>query len=169
MRGIKNIILATLVLLICISCIKDNPEGEFELKIGEPIPVFSVIMNDGTTVNSSQLQKGIAIIMFFHTSCPDCRNTLPAVQQIYDQMGSEFPMVLISREQSGDEIAEYWSEMGYTLPYSPQTTREVYNLFATSRVPRVYICHDGIIEHIYTDAPTPSYSDLMGCLKLYLD
>lgn len=169
MKAIRQIFLLLSVVLCCISCIKDKPEGEFELKIGDPIPVFSVVMNDGTTVNSSQLQKGIAIIMFFHTSCPDCRNTLPAVQQIYDQMGSEFPIILISREQNGDEIAKYWKEMGYTLPYSPQSTREIYNMFATSRVPRVYICNNGVIGHIFTDAPTPTYSDLMGCLNLYLD
>lgn len=169
MKSLRNIAFAMLSLLCCISCIKEKPQLEFELKVGDNIPNFSVVMNDGTTVNSNGLQNGVAIIMFFHTSCPDCRNTLPAMQKIYDQMGKKFPIVLISREQNDDEIVPYWQEMGYTLPYSPQSTREIYNLFATSRVPRVYICNNGVIKHIFTDAPTPSYSDLTGCLKLYLD
>ena len=169
MEKIRKILLVTFLLFCCVSCIKDNPEVEFELRVGDSVPTFSVVMNDGTSVNSQQLGQGVALIMFFHTSCPDCRNTLPAVQEIYNRMDKRFPIVLISREQNGDEIAKYWNEMGYTLPYSPQSTREIYNLFATSRVPRVYICNNGIIEHIFTDAPTPTYSDLMGCLNLYFD
>ena len=167
MKALKNILVLLSAVLLAVSCIKEEPQTEFELEVGDSIPNFAVQMNDGSIVTSTQLKKGISLIMFFHTSCPDCQNTLPAVQQIYNEWGNDISVVLISREQEGAEIAQYWQERGYTLPYSPQSTREIYNLFATSRVPRVYICNKGTIEHIFTDSPVPTYSDLKIILDSY--
>ena len=158
----KNIITAILIsLLASVSCIKDYPDPEFELKPGDRIPEFSITMSDGTAMTSEQLSHGPAIIMFFHTGCPDCQNTLPSVQKIYDEYKDRVSFALISREQSEEEIKDYWKEKGYTLPFSAQKDRKIYNLFATSRVPRVYICNEGKITRIYTDEPIPTYEDLL--------
>lgn len=164
----RLIIAALLCAVLSVSCIKDDEPQEFELSVGDRIPEFSVEMADGTTVSSGSLQRGVALVMFFHTSCPDCRNTLPSVQMIYQQYNSNIKILLISREQNADEIALYWDEMGYSMPYSPQSTRRVYNLFATSRVPRVYISKDGVIKSIYTDNPIPSFEDLKRDIETLL-
>ena len=83
---------------------------------------------------------------------------------IYDEYCGDVKFALISREQGDDEIAPYWESQGYTMPYSPQTDRVVFQLFASSRVPRVYICNDGIIKYMYDDNPVPTYADLKGNL-----
>lgn len=155
------------VLLSAISCIKDDQyDQEYELKTGETIPDFAVTMNDGSTVTSAALKEGVAVIMFFHTGCPDCRNTLPSVQRIYEEYSSEgVKFVLISREEEDDSIRRHWDENGYTLPYSAQTDRSVYSLFASSRVPRVYVCKDGTVTAAYHDSPIPSYEDLVSDLE----
>lgn len=158
----KNTITAILIsLLASVSCIKDDPDTEFELKPGDMIPEFSITMSDGTKMTTDQLSQGPALIMFFHTGCPDCQNTLPSVQKIYDEYKDRVSFALISREQSDNDIQSYWQEKGYTLPFSAQKDRKIYNLFATSRVPRVYICNDGKITRIYTDDPIPTYEDLL--------
>lgn len=163
----KTVISLLLALTGLSSCIFEKAE-EFELKPGDTIPSFSVEMTDGTLVTSEQLSKGPSLLMFFHTGCPDCQNTLPSVQMLYDEYKEKVAFLLISREQVKDEIDEYWKEKGYTMPYSPQTDRKVYNLFATSRVPRVYVCKDGKIISSYNDDPIPQYeellSDLLGIL-----
>ena len=158
---IKAITAIVISLLATVSCIKDDPEQEFELKQGDIIPEFTVTMSDGTKMTTDQLSQGPAVIMFFHTGCPDCQNTLPSVQKIYDEFRDKVSFALISREQSEEEIKDYWKEKGYTLPFSAQKDRKIYNLFATSRVPRVYICNDGKISRIYTDDPIPTYEDLL--------
>lgn len=158
----KNTITAIFIsLLAAVSCIQDDPEQEFELKAGDRIPEFAVTMSDGTVMTSDRLSQGPALIMFFHTGCPDCQNTLPSVQKIYDEYKDKVSFALISREQADEEIKAYWQEKGYTVPYSAQPDRKVYNLFATSRVPRVYICSDGKITRFYTDDPIPAYDDLL--------
>lgn len=150
-----------ILLAAAFSCIIEDPEKEFELVPGDSIPKFTVLMSDGTAITSEELSKGAAVIMFFHTGCPDCQKTLPSVQKLYDEYKDKVRFVLISREQPDEEIKPYWQENGYTLPYSPQQDRVIYNLFATSRVPRVYVCKDGKMTSCYKDDPIPQYEDLL--------
>jgi peroxiredoxin len=163
MRRILGVIVA---LLSFAGCINEKIEGT-DLKVGDMIPEFSVVMDDGSTVSDQSLIGNVSFIMFFHTTCPDCQQTLPVVQDIYDiyaQNGVRF--AIISRDEGQEEIEPYWAEQAYNMPYSAQMSRKVYNKFASSRIPRVYICDkDGIIRYIFTDDPIPTYDDLMSSLE----
>lgn len=152
-------------MILLSSCIKEKQTGT-DLAVGDRIPDFAVTMDNGTSVTGAGLREGVSCIVFFTTACPDCRETLPHVQRIYDEYsGKGVLFALISREEGPETIAEYWAEQGFTMPYSAQTDRRIYELFAWSRVPRVYICHDGIIKFIFTDQPeNPSYDNLKSNL-----
>ena len=77
---------------------------------------------------------------------------------------------MISREQDKDEIQTYWQENNLTLPYSPQTSREIYSLFAQSRIPRIYISdRNGTIKTIFTDDPLPSIIDIETALNSIIE
>ena len=148
-----------LVLLLC-SCIKEKQTGA-DLAAGDKVPDFTVVMNDGNSVTGEQLRQGASCIVFFTTMCPDCRNALPHIKAIYEEFvpqGVQF--ALISREESGGSIAGYWAEHGFTMPYSAQEDRSIYELFAQSRVPRIYICSNGVIKAIFTDVPAPTYDSM---------
>jgi thiol-disulfide isomerase/thioredoxin len=143
------------------SCIHDDPDKEFELKPGDTIPDFSVTMTDGTTVTAESLREGVAMIMFFNSTCPDCQQTLPSVQRIYDEYKDKgVSFAIISRSQPQSEVDPYWEKQGYTMPYSGQADRAVFNLFADSRVPRVFICLNGRIMSSYKDKPIPTYENM---------
>ena len=59
----------------------------------------------------------------------------------------------------------FWEEKGLNLPYSAQNDRDIYSLFASSRIPRIYISDEnGIVRYIFTDDPVPSFSDLQSSL-----
>ena len=82
----------------------------------------------------------------------------------YSVQGVSF--ALISREETDETISPYWQSNGYTMPYSAQSDRKVYELFAQTRVPRVYICKDGVIKNIFTDTPAPpSYEDIRSAVE----
>jgi len=149
------------ILLLFASCIKEKNDF-IELKVGDRLPKFAVVMNDGSIVSDQSLSGTVSVVVFFHTGCPDCQRTLPSVQKVYDEhSGDAVQFALISRAQTEKEIAPYWKENGYTMPYSAQADRKIYELFAKERIPRVYICDDsGVIRYIFTDNPTPSYEDL---------
>ena len=147
------------------SCIKEKQTGA-DIAAGDRIPDFTVTMNDGTRISSAQLREGVCCIVFFTTVCPDCQNTLPHVQRIYDEyqpQGVKF--ALISREEGSETISEYWSEQNFTMPYSAQEDRLIYELFASTRVPRVYICCQGVITSVFTDHPSiPTYEVMSAAL-----
>ena len=163
--------LLTIILIICSAtgCIKERPAGS-DIKIGDPLPVFEVMMNDGSSVSDVSLRGDVSIMMFFHTSCPDCQQLLPVMQCIYDEYTRKgLKTALISREENSDDISAYWSENGLNIPYSAQKDRKIYELFAASRIPRIYISDEnGTVRYIFTDDPVPSYNDLKSALEIII-
>lgn len=161
----KIICLFSFVCLL-LGCIKDDVgDSTAIIEAGDHIPAFSVVMDDGSTLNSSDLQKGIACIMFFDTSCQDCRDALAQMQQVYNsQSVNGVKFALISREESAESIILHWQENGYTMPYSAQNSREIYSLFAKSVIPRIYICKEGIVTATFSDTPAPTATGINSAI-----
>lgn len=162
---ILSYIFSFVTAVLMVSCIKDDIRGA-DLKPDDSLPKFEVMMNDGSIVSDESLKGSVSVVVFFSTVCPDCQQVLPVVQEIYDeytQNGVIF--ALISREQSDSDISDYWMANGLDMPYSAQRDRDVYEKFAKSVIPRIYINDkDGIIRYIYIDDPVPSYSELCSSL-----
>lgn len=161
----KKILSIAAVLMILTGCIKEKQTGA-DLKAGDTIPDFEVTMNDGTLVSDDILKGAVSIVMFFHTSCPDCQQVLPEMQKIYDKYASKGVLfALISREEVSEDIEPFWKEKGLTMPYSAQIDRSVYEKFAQIKIPRVYINEkSGTIRYVFTDDPNPSYDNLKSAL-----
>ena len=164
MRRLVTILLSATLLFA--SCIKDR-ESCADLRVGDILPEFIVTMNDGSTVGTEQLKGGIGCIIFFTTACPDCQETLPQVQKVYDEYASKgVTFAVISREEGSGKVADYWTSEGLTMPYSAQESREIYELFAATRIPRVYVCKEGVIRTIFTDTPSnPTYEDIKAAIE----
>ena len=156
-----------LAVMMCLAgCINEKIEGA-DLKVGDMIPDFEVVMNDGSLMSDEILKEYVSVVMFFHTSCPDCQQVLPEMQKIYDKYALQgVNIVLISREESEMSISAFWEKKCFNMPYSAQNGREVYLKFARERIPRVYVCEKGgIIRYMFTDNPNPSYDDIMSSLE----
>lgn len=161
-------ITSIIVAVVCVlsGCIKEKQTGA-DLKVGDIIPDFDVVMNDGSLITDDALKETVSVVMFFHTSCPDCQQVLPEMQKIYrEYLAENVLFAFISREDPDSSVASFWSQKGFEMPYSAQNDRSVYELFAQTRIPRVYICEKGgIIRYIFTDDPNPSYEDLKSALE----
>lgn len=161
----KTLSILSLFLMLLTSCIKEKQNGA-DLAVGDLVPDFTVVTDDGTRLTGAQLRQGTSCIVFFTTVCPDCQKALPHIQNLYDEYSSEgVQFVLISRQEGAECIARYWAEHKFTLPYSAQPDRSIYELFARTRVPRIYVCRSGIIKAIFTDTPAPTYEDVDAVLK----
>ena len=71
----KMLFILSLLSLLMTSCIKEDQTGA-DLTVGDRIPEFSVMMNDGTEVTGKGLSQGKACIVFFTTKCPDCQKVI---------------------------------------------------------------------------------------------
>lgn len=149
-----------LFLSACITEEKEPLVGN-ELVVGDKIPDFSVVMNNGEWIGNEDLLGKVTLIVFFHTSCKDCQQELPVLQAFYE----DFPqckLVCISREESTTSVADYWKEESLTLPYSAQEDKSIYHLFARQGIPRIYVIDKyGIIRAVFTDKSLASYDDLV--------
>jgi peroxiredoxin len=154
------------VLAVLSGCIKEKQTGA-DLKVGDRLPDFEVVMDDGTVVTDEILSESVSVVMFFHTSCPDCRQVLPQMQKVYDEYASAgVRIVLISREDPKESVESFWRENGLKMPYSAQNDRKIYEKFAATRIPRVYVNEKGgIIRYVFTDDPNPSYDEICTALE----
>ena len=149
------------------ACIADDEEiGEGNnLMVGDRIPNFSVVMNDGSKVQDKDLLGKVFLTVFFHTDCTDCQQELPVLQRFYEAH-SQYPLICISRAESAESVAQYWKKALLTLPYSAQENREVYHLFASQGIPRIYVVDmEGFIRVLFTDNPLASYEDLVKAVR----
>ena len=147
--------------LLALSCnaVNDGDDTNVKeyVKVGDRVPTFSVetVLADGSTATFTTARlTGETVIVLFNTSCGDCQRGLPRMNDYYLQHCGDkgFQMVAISREEGAESVAAYWKEQGLSIPYSAQTDRRIYNLFASSIIPRTYFCSaDGIITQILVE------------------
>ncbi len=164
--GIGAVLSAAVFMFFLCGCISDREEGAF-LREGDMLPDFEAVMSDGSCVSGAMLRKRVSCIVFFNTSCPDCRKELPSIQRLYDGYASKgASFAVISRCEGYSSIMDYWGKNGLEMPFSAQDTRRLYSLFANSGIPRVYMSgKDGIIRHVFADNPVPSYDELEAALS----
>lgn len=131
-----------------------------ELAVGDKIPSFSISMSTGETISDKDLSGQLSLIVFFNTECKDCQKELPVIQRFYETF-PKYPLICISRAEKASSIATYWKENNFTLPYSIQEDRTIYELFAQQGIPRIYIISpEGIILHIFTDKPLADFETI---------
>lgn len=154
-----------LSLLIC-SCVEEDfIEGKSLINIGDKVPEFSVIMKNGTQISTEDLIGRKSLIMFFTTRCPDCRKTLPIIEEVH-RLLPDIMIICISRDESNAGIESYWNANDLTLPYSAQSDRRIYNLFATESVPRIYISDEQLkVIATFDDKDMPNLEQILFYLK----
>lgn len=108
------------------SCVNEKEDAGMQpdaVEVGDVLPEFTVVMNDGRVVESGSLQGQPSFILFFNTECGDCRREFPLVQQMYERYGADGRMVFmaISRDQDAVAVGEYWAEtdLRYLFPHRP--------------------------------------------------
>lgn len=123
-----------------LSCVSDEKTDYGpSLSVGERLPAFRVQLSDGSEVSDQSLRGKPGVIVLFTTTCPDCRRAMPGIEEIYRKWQPQAQFVCIGREETADKVSAYWQEQGYTMPWSAQEDRTVYELFASRYVPRVFV------------------------------
>ncbi len=136
---------------------EDSDEVVERVKVGDRVPSFTAEMvgaGGSTFTFSSADLKGETVIVFFNTWCKDCQRELPRLNDYYLQHREDegFQMVAISRAEAGENVADFWADNGLQIPYSAQEDRHIYDLFASSVIPRVYFCSaQGIVTKVFIE------------------
>lgn len=158
------IIVTCVALFSCKESREEPDEDGSIVKVGQMLPSFEIETNSGEHVSNLTLQGSASVIVFFATTCSDCQRELPKVQTIYEEMKDKVQFVCISRAQSDFDVAAYWKEHSFTLPYSAQSDKTIYNLFAEHTIPRIYVSDaSGKVRYMFIEKVEES--DLRAAIR----
>lgn len=149
----------------CISEPMDSENYGSRLTVGDTLPQFMAVTTESDTVTRESCLGRTTVLLFFHTECGDCQKELPVVERFYreNRNDSLWQLTCIGREEAAENVLRYWQKNGFTMPVSPQSDRLLYERFAYSGVPMLYIVDArGMIRAIYDDRNMATYDDLKG-------
>ena len=119
--------------LLLFSCIKDDENETINyINVNSQIPTFAVEDTAGNTFSSKQFIGKQSLLVFFGTYCPDCKQVLPVIEEVWKELKDDprFLLVTISRKETENQ---------FTMPFYLDTRGEVFSLFANNTIPRIYI------------------------------
>lgn len=134
----KRLLILCLAAMTLFSC----KEKIDYIVVGDKIPSFIVTSEVYGTVESSELKGNVTMLFFFATWCGPCQDELAAVQEKLVPMfeGKEnFRLLVLGREHTDAELAEYNEVKGFTFPLYPDVDRQIYSQFAKQTIPRAYL------------------------------
>ena len=138
------LILLSVLLTACINEKEPVIPEQYALEAGDALPAFSI--SNGTSVFESPAgfkgKKGL--IIFFTVTCSDCREAFPDMQQLYDNYAADESVVVlyIARGQTEEEVSDYFDANNYTMDFYCDPDRDVYALFASQTIPRVFVSNE---------------------------
>jgi peroxiredoxin len=121
---------------------QDANRGDEMVTIGDAMPAFTIVADDGTPTPSARFEGKVILINFFATWCPPCQTELAEMEKtLWPEYRDrdDFVLLVIGREHSGAEIAKYNAKKGFTFPLYPDKDRKIFASFATQSIPRSYL------------------------------
>lgn len=127
--------------LLSLSCEKEDKTTGDIINVNDILPNFELTNTNGERVSTTSLKGKVSVIMFFNTNCKDCQRELPGIEKLYQlyKDNHDFELVAIARSENESDVASYFEKNKLTFPFCSDKNREVYALFATTTIPRVYL------------------------------
>ncbi|WP_165157410.1 TlpA disulfide reductase family protein [Parabacteroides sp. ZJ-118] len=160
----KKYLLASLLAFVVFagSAREDDPGI---VKVGDAMPSFTIISDDGSTLRSASLRGKVILVNFFATWCPPCQKELAAFQQTLwprYKDNKDFVLLVIGREHSDADLRKYNERKGFDFPLYPDKSRAIFGAFAKSLIPRGYLVgKDGRILYASEGYTEEEFAGLM--------
>lgn len=166
----KIFITSILMILLLTACVSDNEPRSEGISVGARLPQFELTLDNGNAISTDSLLGKVSVIIFFSTSCQDCRRELPRLNEVFNHFQDDGKVIIfaVSREETPQQVIDLWNEFNLKMPFSVQTDRTIYNMFASFGVPRVYISdYEGTIVEAFDESNIPSPSSITSIIEYY--
>ena len=175
MRYIYHIYLLILSLFCLTNCmamtdadLTEDAEKTTLVRVGDMAPNFTVELLSGEQVTLSQLQGNTIMLMFFDSTCLDCKIQLGLLNGVMEQFaGKNFQLLTISRGESKQTLEQLVAEKGYRFDVGLDLDQSIYSLYATKYVPRCFIVDP--LGHIIATSTGYSAEDFALLLDVILN
>ena len=174
------VMLALIVIIIAVifllpSCGNRSAKGSASqsdsttlVKVGDPAPDFSIALFDGSHLTPSELRGKVVLLNFWATWCPLCRQELTRVQKdLIDRFaGRDFLFLPVSRGEKRSDVAAFREKTGYTFPMGLDSTRTIYDRYATNFIPRNFLIdRDGRIITATIGYSPEEFDELIAAIE----
>lgn len=111
----------------------------------EPIPApdFTVYNAEGEAVTLSSLLDRPAIINFWASTCPPCKQEMPDFQSAYETYGEEIAFIMVDGvgsmlNETQEAGAAYVAEQGFTFPVYFDNDRDAVSTYGITGFPTTF-------------------------------
>ena len=114
MKKILFVIAALAALVSCRNAVKDA-DSEYAVdmfKQGEVLPAFSLEDRSGVLRTQADFAGKYVVYDFWATWCPDCREDVPAMKELYEKYGDKVTFVGISFDTDPEKLDAFVAENG---------------------------------------------------------
>ena len=106
--------------LLLLSCIKDEKEDVINyIEENDKLPEFTVKSATGEELHSENLSGNTTLLVFFVTTCGDCKRELPKIDSVWNELKDHptFRLVTISRGETVEVVNDFWKKQNFTMPF----------------------------------------------------
>lgn len=135
---IRIVFIALMVLLVSSSCTKEKKQA-IE---GDEAPDFTLSDINGSDVRMSDLRGKVVLIEFWATWCPPCRESIPAMNEIYKRYNEKGLVILGISVDKGQNVAEdlraFVREYSILYPVLIDS-KNINNLYGVYSIPTTFL------------------------------
>jgi peroxiredoxin len=137
----KRLVLISFLLFIVTLTACSRKESTQPALEGKPAPDFTVRDLDGHETRLSDLKGKVALVNFWATWCPPCREEVPSMAGLNRLMaGKPFRMMAISIDEGGKEAVEaFFKQSGTELPAFLDTNGTIGKMYGITGVPETFV------------------------------
>lgn len=134
--------------------------------VGDEAPDFTATLLSGESVSLAALRGEEVLLVLFSHECPDCKmflDDMQASKSEFDELGVR--ILAIERDGDADEVTAYMAENGYEFDVAVDDNRAIYNLYATTYVPRAYLIdREGVVVCATIEYDASYVAQLLSCV-----
>jgi peroxiredoxin len=150
---------AAFFLLVALSLPASAPlsaqEKAGDTLIGKAAPELILKDQSGKDFRLSALKGKVVLLEFWATWCPDCKEVLPSVQELFTKYTAKgLAVVLISVDVKTDAVKPFLEEKGYTFPVllADRKAEDLKKTFQAKRIPTAWLIdRKGIVRAGYVE------------------
>ena len=145
-------VIGVIVLLAWVNQDRLNP-----VKAGRSAPNFSAFDLEGTPKTLRDFSGKVLLVNIWATWCPPCREEMPSLQRLYEEVGDEdFEILAISVDapfgevdlfgREGGDLRSYADSLGLSFTILHDPSGKVQQTFQTTGVPESFVVDgEGVI------------------------
>ena len=118
-----------------------NQKTSPPIRVGDPLPAFSLTTFDGQIINTSELKGKVVLINFWASWCTTCADEAPALQAVWNEVapGGKVLFLGVDYSDTEPEARAYMQRFGLTYPSGPDLGTRISQRFRITGVPETYV------------------------------